>query len=223
MCKGEQDDVQGGEQDDEQDREQGGEQGGVDEERPGRALQRAVLDVLRGLGVRLIPVALPDADPGPLSIILSAEAGAAFQDLTLTGRDDLLVRQQRQAWPNVFRAANLIPAVEYVQANRARLELMAAMDELFAGVDVYVTPTFAGNSLLITNLTGHPQVVVPCGFLPAREGTGGLAGGEAVEPVSVSFVGRLYDEATVLAVARAYQQATEWHLRHPAAFRPASR
>jgi Asp-tRNA(Asn)/Glu-tRNA(Gln) amidotransferase A subunit family amidase len=176
------------------------------EEHPGGELQNAALDVLRGLDVDLIPVTLPGPDPYPTAFVLSVEAAAAFQELTLSGRDDLLVRQERYAWPNVFRWAQLVPAVEYVQANRRRWLLMRAMDEMFAEIDVYVTPSFEGNNLLLTNLTGHPQVVVPCGF--REDGT----------PHSLSFVGRLYDEATVLAVARAYQEATDWHRRHPPDF-----
>jgi Asp-tRNA(Asn)/Glu-tRNA(Gln) amidotransferase A subunit family amidase len=177
------------------------------EDHPGAALERAALDVLRGRGIELVPVSLPGPDPFPAAFVLSVEAAAAFQELTLSGRDDLLVRQERFAWPNVFRWAHLVPAVEYVQANRRRYLLMRGMEEFFAEVDVYVAPSFQGNNLLLTNLTGHPQVVVPCGF--REDGT----------PHSLSFVGRLYDEATVLAVARAYQEATDWHRRHPPAFR----
>jgi Asp-tRNA(Asn)/Glu-tRNA(Gln) amidotransferase A subunit family amidase len=169
----------------------------------GAGLDSAALDVLRGLGVSLREVKLPQLDPAPLAIVLAAEAAAAFQELTLSGRDDLLVRQVRWAWPTVFRAAHFIPAVEYIQANRARSLLMLQMDELFAEIDVYVTPSFEGNSLLATNLTGHPQVVVPDGFTGLRA------------PHSIGFVGRLFDEATVLALARAYQEATDWHRRHP--------
>lgn len=181
------------------------------ESRPDSLVDAQALDVVRRLcaeqGATLVPVTLPVAelgvDPYALSIILSAEAAAAFQELTLSGRDDLLVRQVRDAWPNVFRAANLIPAVEYVQANRHRTLLMAGMARLFEEVDAYVTPSFAGPGLLVTNLTGHPQVVVPSGL------------GQDNPLASLSFVGRLEDEATLLAVARAYEQATGWHRRHP--------
>lgn len=181
-----------------------------DQEYPGRQADQAALQVLRELGVKLVPLKLPLAergiDPYAMSIILSAEAGAAFQELTLSGRDDLLVRQDAGAWPNIFRAAQFIPAVEYVQANRARLKLMDLMAEVFGEMDLYVTPSLVSNSLLITNLTGHPQVVVPDGFV--RDNA----------PCSISFVGRLYDEATILAVARAYQQATDWNRRHPSGY-----
>lgn len=173
-------------------------------------LQESALEDLRRAGADLIPIALPTDQEGHdvynLAFILSAEAGAAFQTLTLSDRDDELTRQVRDAWPNVFRAAQFIPAVEYIQANRARTLLMERMVSLFAGIDVYVAPSFAGDNLLATNLTGHPQVVVPCGFTP--EGA----------PHSISFVGGLYDEAAVLAVARAYQEATGWHKKHPPGF-----
>lgn len=185
------------------------------ESRPDSLVDAQALDVVRRLcaeqGATLVPVTLPVAelgiDPYALAIILSAEAAAAFQDLTLSGRDDLLARQVRDAWPNVFRAANLIPAVEYVQANRHRTLLMAGMARLFRDVDAYVTPSFAGPGLLVTNLTGHPQVVVPSGL------------GSDNPLASLSFVGGLDDEATLLAVARAYEQATDWHRRHPEGWR----
>ena len=177
---------------------------------PDSALNAAALDRLEEMGVELIPVHFDletlGIDPYSLSFILSAEAGAAFQELTLSGRDDELVRQVRSAWPNVFRAAQFIPAVEYVQANRQRLLLMQMMEDLFARVDVYVVPSFGGANLLVTNLTGHPQAVVPAGFL------------EENAPHSISFVGRLHDEATVLALAKFYQDATPWHTRHPEGF-----
>jgi len=169
----------------------------------GHELDRAALEVMRELGAELIPVQLPARDPEPLAFILSAEAATAFSELTLSGGDDELVRQVRYAWPNVFRAARFIPAVEYIEANRARTLLIQEMAELFDRVDVYLCPSFQGNNLLITNLSGHPQVVLPNGFV------------EPDAPHSFSFVGRLFDEATLLAVARAYQEATDWHHQHP--------
>ncbi len=172
----------------------------------GAALNRAVLGVLRSLGANLVPIALPDSAVAPLGIILSVEAAAAFDDLTVSGRDDLLVRQVRWAWPNVWRHSRLVPAVEYVQANRERWRLVQAMGALMQDVDVYVSPAFGGNNLLTTNLTGHPCVVLPDGFTAPGE------------PHSITFIGRLYDEATLLGVARAYQEATDFHRRHPEAF-----
>ncbi|MCR4438801.1 MAG: amidase [bacterium] len=164
----------------------------------------AVLDTLRSLGVDLVPVALPDLPVEALQFILNAEAAAAFDELTRSNRDDLMVRQVKNAWPNVFRHSRLIPAVEYIQANRVRTLLMQEMAKVMAQVDVYVVPTFGGNNLLLTNLTGHPCVVVPNGF--TEKGT----------PTSITFVGKLFGEADLLRVAKAYQDATDFHLRHPA-------
>ncbi len=176
------------------------------QEDSGGALNRAVLDVLRALGANLVPIALPDSTVEPLGLILGVEAAAAFDELTVSGRDSLLVRQVRWAWPNVLRHSRLVPAVEYVQANRERWRLVQAMGELMDDIDVYVSPAFGGHNLLTTNLTGHPCVVLPDGFT----GPG--------EPHSVTFIGRLYDEATLLGVARAFQEATDFHRRHPEAF-----
>jgi len=163
----------------------------------------AVLKVLRSLGVELIPIELPQLPVDSLSFILDAEAAAAFDELTRSGRDDLLVRQQPRAWPNVFRQARLIPAVEYIQANRIRTLLMQAMVEKMKDLDVYVAPSYGGNNLLLTNLTGHPAVVVPNGF------------DEKGSPTSISFIGDLFEEARVLRVAKAFQEATDFHLLHP--------
>ncbi len=179
-----------------------------EEEYEGNALDRQVLEELRGAGAHLIPLEFPLAEvgvpnPWDLIIILTAEAGAAFQQLTLENRDDLLVRQRPGDWPDIFRSAQFIPAVEYIQANRARVRLQSMMRAVFEEVDVYITPSLVGPSLMITNLTGHPQVVVPSGFLKINK------------PHSISFVGRLYDEATMLSVAGVYQNRTLWHQKHP--------
>jgi len=177
-----------------------------DEEYPFRETDLATLDKLRRLGAALVPVTLPDYPVDALAFILSAEAAAAFDELTRSGGDDAMVRQVRNAWPNVFRASRFIPAVEYIQANRIRYMIIQEMEDL--GVDLYVAPSFGGNNLLLTNLTGHPCVVLPNGF------------NEEGSPVSISFIGRLYDEATLLAVAKAYQDATGFHEKHPPLFAP---
>lgn len=172
------------------------------------------LDVLRGLGIQLIPIKLPDRFPvEELSFILTAEASAAFDELTRSGKDDQLVRQIENAWPNVFRQGQMIPAVEYLRANRIRTLMMKEMEKVLSEVDVYVAPSFGGNNLLLTNLTGHPCVVLPNGFRKS-DGT----------PTSMTFMGRLYGEAEPLALAQLYQQATDFHTRHPTlASAPSSR
>jgi Asp-tRNA(Asn)/Glu-tRNA(Gln) amidotransferase A subunit family amidase len=168
-------------------------------------LDLRTLEVLRSLGIEPVPISLPERYPvESLSFILTAEAACAFDELTRSGRDDLLVRQVARAWPNEFRQGQTIPAVEYLRANRIRSLLMREMEERLAGVDVYVAPSYGGDNLLLTNLTGHPAVVLPNGFR-AGDGT----------PTSITFMGRLHGESALLAVAHAYQQATDFHLRRP--------
>ncbi len=167
-----------------------------------KAFNDAALKKLRKMGINLIPIELPDLPIWDIAFILNAEAAAAFDQLTRSNRDDLLVRQIKNAWPNVFRTSRFIPAVEYINANRIRTILINRMAEIFKQVDVYVTPSF-GTNLLLTNLTGHPCVVVPNGF--KEDGT----------PVSISFIGDLFGEAETLIVAKRYQDATGFHLKHP--------
>lgn len=176
-------------------------------DRSSKAFDDASLEVLRRIGVSMTPVTGPsDLPVAALRIILSAEAAAAFDELTRENLDDLMVRQQRGAWPNSFRSARFISAVDYIQANRVRTLLMRQMEAAMSEVDVMVAPTSGGNMLLITNLTGHPTVVLPNGF--TEQGT----------PVSLTFIGRPFAEAEVLRVAMAYQEATDFHRRHPPAF-----
>jgi len=165
----------------------------------------SALDVLRRLGVRLIPVEVPDVPYDPMRIILTAEAAAAFDDLTRTNRDKELVQQGKSDWANTFRTARFIPAVDYINANRVRTMAVAKWAELFSRVDVIVSPTSAASlaQLVATNLTGQPAVILPNGF--REDGT----------PVSLTFLGGLYQEAKLLAVANAYQRATTFHLKHP--------
>jgi Asp-tRNA(Asn)/Glu-tRNA(Gln) amidotransferase A subunit family amidase len=171
-----------------------------------KALNDAVLDTMRRQGVQLVPVALPDLPASDTLLLLECEAAAAFDELTRTNQDEQLKRQTANAWPNIFRAARLIPAVEYIQANRVRTLLMRGMDRTMANVDVYLSTTYGGLSLRATNLTGHPSVVLPNGF--RADGT----------PASITFIGRLFGEEALLSVARAYQEATEWHRRRPPGF-----
>ncbi|MFL5500282.1 MAG: amidase [Gemmatimonadaceae bacterium] len=165
----------------------------------------AALDVFRRLGINLVAVDLPDVAYDPMRIILNAEAAAAFDELTRSDRDKELVQQGKFDWPNSFRTSRFIPAVDYVNANRLRSIAIQKWDELMRTVDVIVTPTGAANlnQLVATNLTGHPAVILPNGF--REDGT----------PVSLTFLGGLFEEGKLLAVARAYQEATGFHLKHP--------
>ncbi|MDH5399098.1 MAG: amidase [Cyclobacteriaceae bacterium] len=162
------------------------------------------LEAIRNMGVEPVAMELPTNVPvRALSFILAAEAAAAFDVLTRSNRDSLLVRQDKWAWPNYFRAARFIPAVEYINANRLRFQLVQEIHAIMKDYDVVITPSFGGDQLLITNLTSNPCVVVPSGF------------NEEGSPTSISFLGNLYDEGTLLEFAHAYQQATGHEDVHP--------
>jgi Asp-tRNA(Asn)/Glu-tRNA(Gln) amidotransferase A subunit family amidase len=165
-------------------------------------LLKDALDVLRARGAKLEPIELPDFPTDALDFILSAEAAAAFDDLTRSKGIDELTEQGTDAWPNIFRSSRFIPAVEYIRAQRARTLLGRRMDALMSTYDVFLSPARGSASLPITNLTGHPAICLTAGF------AGGL-------PQALMITGRLYDEATVLAVALAYERATTWHTIHP--------
>lgn len=168
-----------------------------------RSMYAAALEVFRQAGAKLEPMAMPDFPTGAISFVLSAEAAAAFDDLT-RDKDKLatLTGQSPGDWPNSFRSSRFIPAVEYIRAMRARRLLMQEMDRLMSQYDVFLSPAPGSASLTITNLTGHPAIALKCGFVDNM-------------PQSIMVTGRLYDEATVCRVALAYEQATEWHKRHP--------
>ena len=160
----------------------------------------ATLQLLRKLGVQLVPIELPKLPN--IGFILDAEAAAAFDELTLSGKDDALVRQIKRAWPNTFRTARLIPAVEYIQANRKRGILIEEMAKVFDQIDMYIHPSWASSSLQITNFTGHPSVSVPNGF---KEG----------KPTSISITGQLYEEGAILSLAQALQTRTRYFTKKP--------
>jgi len=172
---------------------------GLDEK--AKPVHDAALSDLRKAGVRLEPVALPDFPVRAMGIVLDAEAAAAFDDLTRSGGLETLSGQAASDWPNQFRTSRLIPAVEYIRAQRARTIYMAKFGEFMEGWDAFVSPADS-ESVRATNLTGHPQTVVPCGFVD------GL-------PQGLLFTGRLFEEGTAMRLAYAYEQATDWHKKQP--------
>jgi Asp-tRNA(Asn)/Glu-tRNA(Gln) amidotransferase A subunit family amidase len=163
----------------------------------------AALQRIRDLGMELIPVELPKYPLGNISFLLSTEGAAAFDELTLSGQDDWLKQQSAGSWPNTFRRRRFVSAVEFLRAQRIRYLLIQDTAKVFATVDVIVAPSQSGSSLLLGNLTGHPTVVVPNGF--STNGT----------PTSICFLGKLFGEAELLALAKRYQDATEHHRKHP--------
>ena len=167
-----------------------------------RAVYKTALEVLEKAGAKLNPIELPKFSTGALRFILSAEAATAFDDITRDGRVNQLSGQSPNDWPNTFRTSRFIPAVEYIRAQRARTLLMREMEKLMSQWDVFVSPAPGSASLLVTNLTGHPAVVLPCGFVNNL-------------PVAIMFTGGVYDEVSPLRVALAFERATKWHTMHP--------
>lgn len=171
-----------------------------------------VLEAYQKLGVQLIPVNFPDSGVynfNIMDIVISAECAAAFDEFTRNNIDDEMTMQGKGDWPNSFRVSRLMPAAEYINANRHRYLLMKKVNELMSGIDVLICPTRgSGNQGAITNLTGHPVVCLPTGFDKRFN-----------LPTSITLIGKLYDEATLLAAAKALQDVTPWEEAHPPMFK----
>ncbi|MDD2792241.1 MAG: amidase [Sediminibacterium sp.] len=171
-----------------------------------------VLQTFKQMGVELIPVVFPDSGVykfNVMDVVISAESAAAFDEFTRNNTDDAMTRQGINDWPNSFRVSRLMPAAEYVNANRHRYLLMQKINETMQSIDVLICPTRgSGNQSAITNLTGHPAVCVPTGFDKRTQ-----------LPTSITFLGNLYDEASILLAAKAYQQSTGWDELHPPKFK----
>lgn len=170
------------------------------------------LEVFKKMGVQLIPVDFPDSGVykfNIMDVIIGAECAAQFDEMTRLNIDDELTRQTKNDWPNQFRTSRFVPAVEYINAQRHRTILMQEVNKVMQQFDAIICPSRGaeGNQSAITNLTGNPVVCMPSGF-DKRYNT----------PTGISFVGNLYDEATILSIAAAYQNATPWNKMHPALF-----
>jgi len=171
-----------------------------------------VLEEFKKLGVQLIPVNFPDSGVynfNIMDVVIGVECAAQFDEMTRLNIDDALTRQTKNDWPNQFRTARFVPAVEYINAQRHRYTLMQKVNEVMQQYDVIICPSRGdGNQSAITNLTGNPVVCVPTGFDKKFN-----------LPTGISFVGNLYDEATILSIAHAYQKATNWEETHPTRFK----
>ena len=171
-----------------------------------------VLTAFKNMGVTLIPVNFPDSGVynfNIMDVVIGVECAAQFDEMTRNNTDDELTRQTKYDWPNQFRTARFVPAVEYINAQRHRYVLMQKVNEVLQQYDAIICPSRGdGNQGAITNLTGHPVVCVPTGFDKRLN-----------LPTGISFVGKLYDEATILNIADAYQKATPWDDMHPAKFK----
>lgn len=169
-----------------------------------------VLDTYRKLGATLVPVDFPDSTVynfDIMDIIISAECAAQFDDFTRSELDDMMTRQGKNDWPNQFRSARFIPAVEYINAYRHRYLLMQKVNAVLQQYDVFICPTYGGNQLAITNLTGHPALCLPTGFNKNKL------------PTTITLIGNLYSEAKLLAVGKAFQDATGFEEAHPEMFK----
>jgi len=171
---------------------------------PGKAhdLDAAMIDHLRVIGAEPVPMSLPDLPYGSLIVILLAEAASAFEELTISNQDDLLRWQEPEAWPNTFRRARFIPAIEYVQAERLRRRVMGAMDEIFLAVDALIAPSYGANLLLITNMTGHPSLIIRNGMT------------DRGRPHGITLIGAPFDEGRLTCIGRALEQRLDvWRER----------
>jgi Asp-tRNA(Asn)/Glu-tRNA(Gln) amidotransferase A subunit family amidase len=164
-----------------------------------RKFDEEALRVIRSLGINLKPIELPKMTTDAIDFVLTAEAAAAFDDLIRSDKLDLMSAEpERSSWVGSFRLHRFVPAVEYIQANRARYRLMEEYAALFAGLDLFV-----GSALSATNLTGHPEISIPHGF----DSKG--------QPTSLRFTGKLFDESEILLIAHAFQKKTDHHLKRP--------
>ena len=171
-----------------------------------------VLATFKKMGVELIPVDFPDSGVynfNIMDVVIGVECAAQFDEMTRLNIDDELTRQTKYDWPNQFRTARFVPAVEYINAQRHRTVLMQKVNEVIKNYDVIICPSrgVEGNQAAITNLTGHPVVCVPTGF-----------DGKYNLPTGITFVGNLYDEGTILNIAKLYQDNTNWNKQHPTLF-----
>lgn len=169
-----------------------------------------VIKAFREQGIEVQPMYLPDTDVYKFDIIglvIGAEAAAAFDEFTRVGLDDQMTRQTRNDWPNYFRVSRMIPAVEYVNANRHRSVLMQKMNQAMQEYDVIITPSFGNRQLAITNLTGHPALCMPIGF--TKQGT----------PNSITLLANLFREEELVTVGSFFQKITDHDEKHPDRFK----
>ncbi len=166
-----------------------------------RKLLEDTLDVFKSGAAQLVSIKLPPIPADALYAIHNAEAGAMFDDLVRSGRAKELANQGKNGRANQLHAARFIPAVEYIRAQRVRTLLVREINALFETCDVFLAPTSSASSNM-TNLTGHPALVVPAGFVDGM-------------PLGLLPTGRLYDEPTLARAGLGYERATTWHERRP--------
>jgi len=186
-------------------------------EPPATEVDRAALDTVKSVGMQLVEVSLPDWPYDSLNLILFAEGAAAFEDLTLSGGLSQLKAQVPDAWPNLFRQARFLSAVDFVQADRLRRKVAQEMARIFSEVDLLLVPSLRDEMLVITNFTGHPSLTLRAGFVEVRKARSDWApdpdhplptfSAPRRVPHGVTFIGRLFDEGTLGAAGIALERA----------------
>ena len=183
-------------------------------------LNRQVLEVIKSLGAQVEEIELPEFQFRTLMLQLNVEAAAAFEELTLSNRDDELRWQVDRAWPNTWRKARAISAIDYLQVDRMRRQLMGQMANIFQDVDVLIGDNFSKGMLHMSNFTGHPQLSIPCGHKvrPIRQAFGEENVGEnetANLPYSVGFWSRLFEEDKIIALGHRIEQVLNFEPKYP--------
>jgi Asp-tRNA(Asn)/Glu-tRNA(Gln) amidotransferase A subunit family amidase len=186
-------------------------------ENPATEVDRDALQTAKKIGMTPVEVSIPDWPYDSLDLILFAEAAAAFEELTLSGKLSELKVQVPDAWPNVFRQSRFLSAVDFVQTDRFRRKVAQEMARVFSEIDVLLVPSLRDEMLTITNFTGHPSLTLRAGFIEVSEARSDWAPDPKHPlpkfslprrvPHGVTLIGRLFDEGTVGAVGIALERA----------------
>ena len=195
---------------------------------PATDVKGAALETVKKLGMKTVEVSLPDWPYDSLNIILFAEAAAAFEELTLSHQVDQLKMQVPDAWPNTFRQARFLSAVDFVQADRLRRKVAMEMARVFSQVDLLLVPSLRDEFLVITNFTGHPSLTMRAGFVEVSEARSDWAPDPRNPlpkfspprrvPYGVTLVGRRFEEGTLAEAGIALEQAFAVAVQRPPGF-----
>jgi Asp-tRNA(Asn)/Glu-tRNA(Gln) amidotransferase A subunit family amidase len=185
-------------------------------EAPATPVDRAAVDAIRTLGMTPVEVSLPDWPYNALNVLIFAEGAASFEDLTLSGGVRTLKAQVPDAWPNLFRQARFLSAVDFVQADRIRRKVAQEMARIMAEVDVLLVPSLRDEMLTIGNATGHPSITFRTGFVEVSQARSDWAPDPANPlptftqpkrvPHGITLLGRLFDEGTIGRAALAMER-----------------
>jgi Asp-tRNA(Asn)/Glu-tRNA(Gln) amidotransferase A subunit family amidase len=197
-------------------------------EAPATDVDRAALASLQKMGMKAVPVTLPDWPYQALNTVLFAEAAAAFEEITLDGRVDQLRMQVPDAWPNLFREARFLSAVDFVQGDRLRRKYALEMARIMREVDLLIVPSLRDEMLTISNFTGHPSLTLRTGFVEVTQARSDWAPNPAQPlptfktprrvPHGVTLIGRLFDEGTIAGVGLALERSTDAMRERPPGF-----